>query len=387
MQDTASFTILTADRFPEEVVITDSANSSTGQGDEEASAENDDDFFSSWDKPTIKRPSNPPSRTATPSQVNRTASPFLNAPNGNGVSRPKSPLVSGGDASGSTPKAIPSAAVRKGPVQSAAARKTNILGAKKTTKLGVKKVATEDLDFDAAEKKAKEEADRIEKLGYDPDADNAPTSAKSKAGAASNVLSPTPVSPARGGFGSTQSKDNSEMERLGTGVQRLGFGQMAAPKASTASVPRKMGFGSVGSSRGAQGGELLARRYTSGVLTLSDESERTARDKFGTQKGISSDEFFGRAQFDPSAQSEAKSRLQGFEGATSISSNAYFGRPEEEAQGDDYADLESAAKDIVRKFGMTAGDDLENVSQLIGEGASRLQGKPIHNYHHGIELT
>ena len=74
-------------------------------------------------------------------------------------------------------------------------------------------------------------------------------------------------------------------------------------------------------------------------------------------------------------QTEAKQRLQGFEGATSISSNAYFGRPEDEAQGDEYADLESAAKDIVRKFGITAGDDLENVTQLLGEGAIRLQGK------------
>jgi len=93
------------------------------------------------------------------------------------------------------------------------------------------------------------------------------------------------------------------------------------------------------------------------------------------QKGISSDEFFGRAQFDPSQQNEAKSRLQGFEGATSISSNAYFGRPEDENNGEDYGDLETAAKDIVRKLGITAGDDLDNVTQLIGEGASRLQGE------------
>ena len=71
------------------------------------------------------------------------------------------------------------------------------------------------------------------------------------------------------------------------------------------------------------------------------------------QKGISSDEFFSRNAFDPSAQSEARTRLQGFEGAQSISSNAYFGRPEEEM--DDYSgDLETAAKDFVRRFGMTA---------------------------------
>jgi ADP-ribosylation factor GTPase-activating protein 2/3 len=66
--------------------------------------------------------------------------------------------------------------------------------------------------------------------------------------------------------------------------------------------------------------------------------------------------------------------LQNFDGATSISSNAYFGRPEEDMQAEDYGDLETAAKDFVRKFGLTAGDDLDNLTQLLGEGASKLQG-------------
>lgn len=41
---------------------------------------------------------------------------------------------------------------------------------------------------------------------------------------------------------------------------------------------------------------------------------------------------------------------------------------------DEYGDLESAAKDFVRKFGITASDDLENLSNVLGEGATRLQG-------------
>lgn len=111
------------------------------------------------------------------------------------------------------------------------------------------------------------------------------------------------------------------------------------------------------------------------VLTpRAAEEESYARSKFGNQKGISSDEFFGKGTFDPNAQAEAKTRLQGFEGATAISSNAYFGRPEEEGDGEDYGDLETAAKDFVRKFGITAGDDLENLTQVLGEGATKLQG-------------
>lgn len=107
----------------------------------------------------------------------------------------------------------------------------------------------------------------------------------------------------------------------------------------------------------------------------ADDSEKYARQKFGTQKGISSDEFFGRGTFDSNAQQEAKSRLQGFEGAQSISSNAYFGRPEDEMPEGEYGDIETAAKDFVRKLGITAGDDLENLTSLLGEGTNKLQGK------------
>lgn len=54
----------------------------------------------------------------------------------------------------------------------------------------------------------------------------------------------------------------------------------------------------------------------------------TARDKFGGQKAISSDQYFGRNNYDSKAQAEASSRLQNFSGATAISSSQYFGRDE-----------------------------------------------------------
>lgn len=123
------------------------------------------------------------------------------------------------------------------------------------------------------------------------------------------------------------------------------------------------------------------------ITFLAEDELEATRAKFGNQKGISSDEFFGREKFDPAAQAEAKSRLQNFEGATAISSNAYFGRPEDDLPTvDDYGDLETAAKDFVRRFGMTAGDDLENLTQVLGEGASRLQGEsPLSQTYNWIE--
>ncbi|ORY10325.1 arf gtpase-activating protein [Clohesyomyces aquaticus] len=353
-----------ARQYPDEVIITDVPEANSSGTNTPAGDDNGDDFFSSWDKPTIKRPSNPPSRTGTPSG-NRTASPFLNAPsNGNATARPKSPLA--GASEPSTPAAIPASAVKPAirKTASSTGAKKNILGAKKKG-LGAKKVVAVDggLDFEEAERKAREEAERIEKLGYDPDAEAAEVAAttKPKAAEASNIIAPTPVSPPRGGFGSTGKPERSsqEMERLGMGMGRLGFGQVGVNKAAAA--PKKMGgFGSTSK-------------------PADDDGEKYARQKFGTQKSISSDEFFGRNNYDPSASSAAKERLSGFEGATAISSNAYFGRPEDDIPEDDYGDLEGAAKDFIRKFGVTAGDDLENLTNLAGEAATRLQGA-IRNY-------
>ncbi|KAJ5215878.1 uncharacterized protein N7498_002285 [Penicillium cinerascens] len=352
-----------AQQYPEEVVITDIPGGTPSDSSNTPAGE-DDDFFSSWDKPSIKRPSNPPSRTGTPPVVSRTGSPFLNAGNANG-SRSKSPLSASEEkAQSPAPAAIrPSSAARKTSAASGAAKKGSVLGAKKVPKFGAKKVTTADIDFDEAERKAKEEAVRIEKLGYDPEAEKAEADAKAKTAAASTttISAPTPISPSRGGFGSTSHERNSsDVERLGMGMGRLGFGQVSKPPA-----PKKLGFGAVAPAKSAADDEELAQ----------------AKSRFGTQKGISSDEFFGRERFDPAAQAEAKSRLQNFDGATSISSNAYFGRPEDElsAMDDGYGDMEAAAKDFVRRFGITAGDDLENLSHLVGEGATKLQGA-IRNY-------
>lgn len=260
-----------------------------------------------------------------------------------------------------------------------------MLGAKKAgSKLGVKKVVAADIDFDEAEKKAKEEAERIEKLGYNPEEEEA--EAKKGTTESSNIISPTPISAPQGGYGSSshsREKSASEVERLGMGMGRLGFGQIGAAKkaAEQKASNNSGGFGSVGPIKATSSMFIVHDLYSQGmisVLTVTTGEETYASKKFGNQKGISSDEFFGKGQFDPTSQSEAKTRLQGFEGATSISSNAYFGRSQE-APTEDYGDIETAAKDFIRKFGITAGDDLENLTQVLGEGASKLQGA-IRNY-------
>lgn len=222
----------------------DTAGSTTPAG------EPDDDFFSSWDKPAIKRPTPPVSRTATPPVMGR-QSPFLAPGNGNGqdISRSASPLSktdSGSEAKSSASRITTSAALRK--LNTAGgARKTNVLGAKKTHKLGAKKVTSDAIDFDEAEKKAKEEAERIAKLGYDPAAETEePETKESLNTGGATIMSPTAVSPPRGSSYHARQKSNAEVERLGMGVGRLGFGQVGANKSAAAATKSAGGFGSVG---------------------------------------------------------------------------------------------------------------------------------------------
>lgn len=212
----------------------------------------DDDFFSSWDKPAIKRPTPPISRTATPPVVGRTSSPFLNAGNGNGngkdIARSSSPL-STADTKPPASRITTSAALRK-TATTGGPRKANVLGAKKTTKLGAKKATGDVIDFDEAEKKAKEEAERITKLGYDPEAEEeqgAKTTTSERGAAA--IMSSTPVTSAAGSSTShTRQKSKAEVERLGMGMGRLGFGQIGGGKPSQVQTAKKNvgGFGSVG---------------------------------------------------------------------------------------------------------------------------------------------
>ncbi len=246
------------------VIITDVMGNGPTDGTSTPAGEPEDDFFSSWDKPSIKKPTPPVSRTATPPVVGRTPSPFLNAGNsngnGNGIARTASPLA--GAAAPAASRITSSAALRKGATVGSGPRKANVLGAKKT-KLGAKKVTGDIIDFDAAEKKAKEEAERIEKLGYDPDAEEAPKKAiATKAADLPSIASPSPLSPGKGGSAQSRERTNSELERLGMGMGRLGFGQVGGSK--PAAAPKKMGgFGSVGV-RSTQEGRLNIPHWSVG---------------------------------------------------------------------------------------------------------------------------
>jgi len=169
--------------------------------------------------------------------------------------------------------------------------------------------------------------------------------ASSMGGPAKSSMSPAPPSgpPVPKG-------DGKDLERLGMGMKRLGFGSVPAPPTA--------------SSKGH-----------------AEDAPTTARDKFGNQKSISSDMYFGRGSYDPVAHAEAQTRLQSFQGATSISSNQYFGREEEDEMGQPgspsaylgdgaLANYEAVARDAISR--VMANPDVQNLGDNIRQGALKL---------------
>ena len=104
--------------------------------------------------------------------------------------------------------------------------------------------------------------------------------------------------------------------------------------------------------------------------------------------------YFGRNDYDPQVVNEAQTRLQSFQGASSISSNQYFGREDEEDEfggqrnstegllGDgSLAGIETAARDAYARI--LANPDVQSMGDSIRTGAlkvcifSRSRGCPM----------
>lgn len=146
-----------------------------------------------------------------------------------------------------------SSAVRKGPTVGGPTKANILGGGKKPHKLGAKLVVGKD-DFEEVERKAREEAERIARLGYDAEAEKAEMT---------NLAAATPSSPPKIGYTSERSRQRSpsEIDGLGMGIGRLGLGQTGSKNPARAPVPRKLAFGAVGVSEDTAGkglGYILA---------------------------------------------------------------------------------------------------------------------------------
>ena len=193
----------------------------------DAKAANDeDDFFSSWDKPanssakqTTSTPVSPPvigrvtlTQNATPRTV---TSSSIRSTSTTNASRPTSNLKA---------SRLTSSTTTTSSVTSTTGPKKSKLGG-----LGAKKAATP-LDFEQAEKHAAEESERIKQLGYDRQKEE--EEEKARAQKKTLELKSTPITAATKqpvqNVNATPKPRGSQqdMERLGMGMKKLGFGSV-----------------------------------------------------------------------------------------------------------------------------------------------------------------
>ncbi|CAI5758408.1 unnamed protein product [Candida verbasci] len=195
----------------------------------------------------------------------------------------------------------------------------------------LKKQPTEEIDFEEFEKKAKQEEEEAKKLGYKVEEEEKPKP------------TPKPIKSAPSKVKEEEVKVSPPTQQF----QKLGFGMSYGENTSAASTKKN----------------IKEVKYTGEVSN-----------KFGTQKGISSDEFFGRGpRFDENAKQEAKSKLQAFNGAQSISSSSYFGEEEQVQQNrSGLTDIEQSAREFASRFSGNANEDLEVLKDALEDGANKL---------------
>ncbi|WFC94069.1 ADP-ribosylation factor GTPase activating protein, ER-Golgi transport [Malassezia brasiliensis] len=311
------------------------------------------DFFDEWDAPAASSAAAPAAPdsvpVATDSASTGNASPALTQ-----TSIPAPPLTE-------TPLAQPSAVQVPRPVTSAAlrgagagaGRRPGALGAVRATNspslgakpgklgLGVRKTgAAVNFDFDAAERRVKEEqAQAAEAARAAREAQQAADAAAEEAAqrmAATRAQEPVAAPAPAPRVEKPSPKANPNVDRLGMGFARLGLAQ--------------------------------ARNQAALKKAADTKKENLA--------AISSDQYFQRGGYDPNLSSEAQARLASFQGQTSISSNQYFGRDEDDEaadempERDDFADLEASAKAYYRKF--MSNPDVQQGIESFRSGALKL---------------
>ncbi|CAO1628559.1 unnamed protein product [Parajaminaea phylloscopi] len=378
------------------------AAGSTG-GKTNANDDDDDDFFDDWDDEPKKKKQEPAGvKKAAASQAApqppgigrvRTAATPPSAPTGKLVDVPTSTGAGSSSSTLAAPTPVSSSSLRPssrtstlGAVRSGASTPTgpsassgpstgggSRLGGVKRGGLGAKKGGPA-IDFEAAERKAKEEeaarvaaaqqaearreadrqAEELAKQAVLAAAQNQRSQAATKAAAAATATSPK--SPGKND-GARAGKMSGEMDRLGMGFGRISVRQNHVQE------------------------QLERERQAQVAARNAADADMPdyARSKFATQKSISSDQYFERGGYDANLSQEAKERLAGMQGATSISSNQYFGRdePEDDGEGvpmhndgDWAADLEVQAREMYSRF--MANPDVQTGIESFRAGAMKL---------------
>ncbi|KAI9319736.1 hypothetical protein BX666DRAFT_1915810 [Dichotomocladium elegans] len=228
------------------------------------------------------------------------------------------------------------------------------LGAKPGSKLGIKK-APVNFNFDEAEARAKAEGERKAKLGVAEDEEEKEARQHSGQEQAKTER-----------FQSSRLAYQDEKDQE---VEKLGFGMARLNTTATATA----------ASAGAGGGAWSSRSLPH-TSEETDMPAQSAREKFGNARAISSDQYFGRNEYDPAVSAAEQTRLSQFTNSRAISSDQYFGREEAHTAADnvsfaggDWDSLQDQAVNIARKFVGQASADLDAVRELAETATSKLQ--------------
>lgn len=245
--------------------------------------------------------------------------------------------------------ATPTARAARSTVSARAPRKSA-----KSGKLGIKK-APVNFNFEAAEAQAKQDLERSAKYA-DEDEEEITTETTSNKTATSKPLS-TRLAYQDDSTRATKDKED-DYEKLGFGMSRMNVNE----NKSTVSMPSQKSYQS-----------------------QQQEETRSARDKFGSARAISSDQYFGRNEYDPAVTAAESARLSEFSSAKAISSDQYFGR-ESDMEGASYGNrsnvdvsmgdwdnVQDQAVAMARKFVDQAALDLDAVKDLAENATSRMR--------------
>ncbi|KAI8811890.1 hypothetical protein BJ742DRAFT_795949 [Cladochytrium replicatum] len=360
-----------------------------------AAASAADDFFAGWDSPIPSKTGSPSlsasSRSNTPAQPLSASVPVVGfggfgstsstpapevtpTPNPTPISAvdprvtTSSPSPPKLDTASSTVIAAPAPSVRSSVAVAPSSVGASMLKGTGRKGLGAKK-ANKIVNFEEAERRAREEAERRQKEDEEAQARKVEEERKAMLSvptvlAASNG----PVVGDRRGSGGAE-VGGEMMERLGMGMGKMALSTQSSAKSSS-SGPARGGFGAT---FGATSGP-------------ADDGEASKR--FGSAKAISSDQYFGRGAYDEQASSEARERLQNFQGKSGFGSAEYYNRDESEmgpntssgamgVLGNMSADvfvnsLSESAKDFAVKFVGQASEDVTSLRRMVATGGQKL---------------
>lgn len=230
----------------------------------------------------------------------------------------------------------------------------------KSGKLGIKK-APVNFNFEAAEAQAKQDLERNIKYGQDEDEETEKNDSATSSSLSTTAAATSKPLSSRLAYMDTNSKNKEdEYEKLGFGMSRM---NMDEKKSSGISMPSQKSY------------------------QQQEDDSRTAREKFGSAKAISSDQYFGRNEYDPAISAAESSRLSQFTSAKAISSDQYFGREsdmdEQRSRSysnsndmvslGDWDNVQDQAVAMARKFVDQAALDLDAVKDLAENATSKVR--------------